>query len=520
MIFGLANCGHARATGAVFCPLRCIRCSFLRPHANPHCGALIFAELTELYELLRDNYVEDDDAMFRFAYAKEFLRWALTPPGYKPDWIVGVRSAKGGRLFASITGIPAEISSYGRHVPMCEINFLCVHKKLRSKRLAPVLIKEVTRRVNLTGVWQATYTAGVVLPKPVARCQYWHRSIQPKKLIEVGFSRLAPRMTLARTIRLYQLPDVPEIAGIRPATAADVPAITRLINAYLPAFSLHPVLSEEEVAHWLLPHEGVIDSFVVDVNHAAAAPGSGGAAGGAGDAAADDALLAELEGSPAASAGGKKGKGGKGKAAAGSAATAAAGGAAAAAPAAAAPYVHPISGSGVTDFISFYHLPSSIIGHDKHKVLRAVYSYYMVPGGSPHLRAATEAAEGGADAAAAVAKKADSARKHGHTLEEIMNAALVLAKQVRLAFSTHEDRAQQRSLNNGSFTAACAFPPYVSAAARNRCIQCVRPDGKRPSRAQRAEVRPRRWPPAVLSVQLGLPRNGTQGQRLGTIVTR
>jgi hypothetical protein len=26
-------------------------------------------------------------------------------------------------------------------VPMVEINFLCVHKKLRSKRLAPVLIK-------------------------------------------------------------------------------------------------------------------------------------------------------------------------------------------------------------------------------------------------------------------------------------------------------------------------------------------------------------------------------------------
>ena len=35
-----------------------------------------------------------------------------------------------------------------------EINFLCVHKKLRAKRLAPVLIKEVTRRVNRSGVWQ------------------------------------------------------------------------------------------------------------------------------------------------------------------------------------------------------------------------------------------------------------------------------------------------------------------------------------------------------------------------------
>jgi len=31
---------------------------------------------------------------------------------------------------------------------------------IRSKRLAPVLIKEVTRRVNVTDIWQAVYTAG------------------------------------------------------------------------------------------------------------------------------------------------------------------------------------------------------------------------------------------------------------------------------------------------------------------------------------------------------------------------
>ena len=55
---------------------------------------------------------------------------------------------------------------------MVEINFLCVHKKLRSKRVAPVLIKEITRRVNIKGLFQATYTAGVLLPKPVAKCRY------------------------------------------------------------------------------------------------------------------------------------------------------------------------------------------------------------------------------------------------------------------------------------------------------------------------------------------------------------
>lgn len=56
--------------------------------------------------------------------------------------------------------------------------------------------QEITRRVNLRGIWQAAYTAGVVLPKPVATAQYWHRSLNPKKLISVGFSRLAVRLCL------------------------------------------------------------------------------------------------------------------------------------------------------------------------------------------------------------------------------------------------------------------------------------------------------------------------------------
>ena len=68
---------------------------------------------------------------------------------------------------------------------MAEINFLCVNKKLRNNRLAPVLIKEITRRVNLKDIWQAVYTAGVVVPTPISKARYYHRSLKPKKLIEV-----------------------------------------------------------------------------------------------------------------------------------------------------------------------------------------------------------------------------------------------------------------------------------------------------------------------------------------------
>lgn len=69
-------------------------------------------------------------------------------------------------------------------------------------------------------------------------------------------------MTMARTIRLYQLPDAPT-TRIQPLTSAHVPSARELVNAYLGNFKLAPVFSEEDFSHWLLPRPGVIDSFVL-----------------------------------------------------------------------------------------------------------------------------------------------------------------------------------------------------------------------------------------------------------------
>mmetsp|Transcript_65225 Transcript_65225/g.96446 ORF Transcript_65225/g.96446 Transcript_65225/m.96446 type:complete len:486 (+) Transcript_65225:137-1594(+) len=221
-------------------------------------------ERLEVYDLLAQNYVEDDDCMFRFDYSQDFLVWALTPPGFNKSFQLGVRSTKSKRLMAFITGVPAKVRAYEKGVDMVEINFLCVHKKLRSKRLAPVLIKEITRRVNHTGVFQAVYTAGVVLPVPVASCRYYHRSLDPKKLVDIGFSRLHPRMTMARMQKLYRLPTETSTPGLRPMTKEDVPAVHELLSKYLEKFSLSVLFTPEEIGHWILPRKGVINSYVVE----------------------------------------------------------------------------------------------------------------------------------------------------------------------------------------------------------------------------------------------------------------
>ena len=101
-------------------------------------------------------------------------------------------------------------------MPMVEINFLCVHKKLRAKRLGPVLIKEVTRRVNLTGVWQAVYTAGALLPKPVAK----NRCVLLLLRSFHAISYLLPR-TLLPCIELTHCP------GMRPLPAQILPPLSQ-----------------------------------------------------------------------------------------------------------------------------------------------------------------------------------------------------------------------------------------------------------------------------------------------------
>ncbi|CAJ1415631.1 unnamed protein product [Effrenium voratum] len=219
-------------------------------------------EIQEIYSLLTENYVEDDDSMFRFDYSIHFLRWALKPPEFLRSWHLGVRVQGGGKLVGFITGIPAHIRVLEKSIKMAEINFLCVHKRLRSKRLAPVLIKEITRRVNRENIWQAVYTAGVVLPRPISECRYWHRSLNPKKLIEVGFSHLGARMTMARTIKLYKVPDAPQIAGMREMKKEDVGRVHRLVANYLKKFTLHPEFTPAEIEHWMLPRPGVVYCYV------------------------------------------------------------------------------------------------------------------------------------------------------------------------------------------------------------------------------------------------------------------
>ncbi|TNN75707.1 Glycylpeptide N-tetradecanoyltransferase 2 [Liparis tanakae] len=193
----------------------------------------------------------DKDTIRQEPYSLPQGFMALRPPGWLPQWHCGVRVSSNKKLVGFISAIPADIRIYDT---------------------------------------------------------YWHRSLNPRKLVEVKFSHLSRNMTLQRTMKLYRLPDSTKTPGLRPMERRDIRQVTELLQKFLQRFQLAPSMGEEEVAHWFFPQDNIIDAFVVE--------GAGGV---------------------------------------------------------------------LTDFTSFYTLPSTVMHHPLHRSLKAAYSFYNVHTQTPLL---------------------------------------------------------------------------------------------------------------------------------------
>jgi glycylpeptide N-tetradecanoyltransferase len=138
------------------------------------------------------------------------------------------------------------------------------------------------------------------MPTPIGVTTYWHRSLNPKKLVDVGFSQLPAKTPMSRFVKIYSLPKETGTKGLRPMEKKDVPTVHKKLNKYLSTFKMNIEFTEAEVAHFLLPQEWVIESYVVE-----------------------DPKTNEI-----------------------------------------------------TDFFSFYSLPSTVLRHPVHSILNVAYSYY------------------------------------------------------------------------------------------------------------------------------------------------
>lgn len=119
-----------------------------------------------------------------------------------------------------------------------------------------MLIQEVTRRVNLSGIYQAIYTAGIKLPHPVCTALYYHRPLNFEKLLKCGFCGPSQKVD----------DNIFEVDGptnkLTPMTPEDISQVSQKLAEFLAKFEIRPEFSVESVAHLLGCREGVVHSYV------------------------------------------------------------------------------------------------------------------------------------------------------------------------------------------------------------------------------------------------------------------
>lgn len=102
------------------------------------------ATVNDICKFIEEHYVESSD--FRVIYTPEKFRWALMTPGWVQEYHFVVRNSKNKKIMALMVGCPKKYILLGKTITMLEGNFFAIHKKLRNKRLAPIMSQEMFRR--------------------------------------------------------------------------------------------------------------------------------------------------------------------------------------------------------------------------------------------------------------------------------------------------------------------------------------------------------------------------------------
>ena len=117
-----------------------------------------------------------------------------------------IRSTNNKKIMGIATGDIKKYVINGQTVKLIEGNFMCVHKKLRNKRVAALLLLEQMRRHRAMGIPHGMYTSEHSMPTPFATTHFMNRFINPSKLAEVKYTNMPAFTSFKEFDKKYALP--------------------------------------------------------------------------------------------------------------------------------------------------------------------------------------------------------------------------------------------------------------------------------------------------------------------------
>lgn len=213
-------------------------------------------DLSEIAALLAAHYVSDADETTRIVPPAASVAWMCAAPDQPPDWLLGC--CAGEELIGVICATPLRVRVRGIVAELARVNLLCLRPDRRGTGITPLLVRELTRRIVSTGVRAALYMGPGLsgFRDHLVRIPRARWLLDPYPVIDAGLLRMSPAAAAQHVIKdALQAP-------LRPMRPDDVPAACAFLQAQAADAVLCPVLSEAQLAHWLLPRPGIVSTFL------------------------------------------------------------------------------------------------------------------------------------------------------------------------------------------------------------------------------------------------------------------
>lgn len=219
------------------------------------------ADLEELYALIRNHYIGSREENMFLGYSRDFLKWDLDAIKCFPEYACVLKFKEDENIAERIVGF---IYGKERHIVVGEkemkllgVNYFCLHTEHRKLGLAPVLIKEITRRAHQKNTTVAIFTGAKGFQFSFCRLQYFHRPINVLKLAELDF--IPTYMNRYGRFRVEK-----PIKKMRPMRVEDVDGLLAIYNKECRNYEVYEIIDRNTFLHNFLPRKDVIYTYVVD----------------------------------------------------------------------------------------------------------------------------------------------------------------------------------------------------------------------------------------------------------------
>ncbi|KCZ80064.1 hypothetical protein H312_02520 [Anncaliia algerae PRA339] len=209
------------------------------------------AHTKEVTELIKNNYKDKTNAYISLEYSSDFIEWYFDNQcDLKYCLVLYYQNI----LIGFISGNEICLSVNKKNERVLGVNFLCIDIDYRNKLLAPLLISHLTHLANKHYILSAVFTGGRSFPFSFIKATYFHRPINPSRLIK------------AKYLCAYEEPHIRKSKILRIANKEDIKDILYLYNKANENMKVYEVLSLERAEKSFLPVDNAVITFVVENN--------------------------------------------------------------------------------------------------------------------------------------------------------------------------------------------------------------------------------------------------------------